>query len=92
MPVIGSLNAGPPEAFAQPLRAFREGPSKLGYVEGRNVVIDYRWAGDRYDQLPAMAADSVRQVAVIAAEGPAAAPAKSQTSTSARGATPTTWA
>jgi putative tryptophan/tyrosine transport system substrate-binding protein len=53
VPVIGYLSAGSPEAFAPRLRAFREGLSELGYVEGRNVTIEYRWAGTRYNQLPA---------------------------------------
>jgi putative tryptophan/tyrosine transport system substrate-binding protein len=77
MPVIGYLSAGSPEIFAPRLRAFRQGLSELGYVEGRNLAIEYRWTGDRYDQLPAMAADLVRrQVAAIVADGPAAAQAK----------------
>ena len=82
MPVIGYLSAGSPEAFAPRLHAFREGLSELGYVEGRNVAIEYRWAGERYDQLPAMAADLVRQkVDVIVADGAAVPPAKAAATT-----------
>ena len=82
MPVVGYLSAGSPEAFAPRLRAFRHGLSELGYVEGRNVAIEYRWAGEQYDQLPAMAADLVRQkVAVIVADGPAVPPAKAAATT-----------
>src|SRR5215475_1008668 len=70
VPVVGYRSAGSPEVFATRLRAFRQGLSELGYVEGRNVAIEYRWAGEQYDQLAAMAADLVRQkVAVIVADG-----------------------
>jgi putative ABC transport system substrate-binding protein len=82
MPLIGYLSAGSPEAFAPRLRAFRQGLSELGYVEGRNVAIEYRWAGERYDQLPAMGTDLVRQkVDVIVADGPAVPPAKAVATT-----------
>jgi putative ABC transport system substrate-binding protein len=72
LPVIGYLSAGSPqtELGAQQLGAFRRGLSELGYAEGRNVAIEYRWFGTRNDQLPAMAADVVgRRVAVIVVTG-----------------------
>jgi ABC-type uncharacterized transport system substrate-binding protein len=67
LPVVGFLNPASPDAFADRLRAFRQGLKDTGYVEGENVAIAYRWAEDQLDRLPALAADLVRrQVAVIA--------------------------
>jgi putative ABC transport system substrate-binding protein len=83
MPVIGYLHYGSPGSFAPFMAAFHLGLSETGYVEGQNVVIEYRWAEGRYDRLPALAADLVgRKVDVIAAFGPPSArAAKSATST-----------
>jgi putative tryptophan/tyrosine transport system substrate-binding protein len=71
LPVIGYLNLGSPESDTARLTGLRRGLNETGYVEGRNLVIEYRWAGNQADRLQALAADLVQlRVAVIVAAGP----------------------
>jgi putative ABC transport system substrate-binding protein len=74
MPVIGWLGGGSASAAKAFMVEFLQGLKETGYVEGQNVVVEYRWAENQYDRLPALAADLVgRHVAVIAAGGVEAA-------------------
>src|ERR1700751_2480644 len=61
MPVIGFLNHTSPDGYAQRLGGFRQGLKDTGHVEGENVAIEYRWAENQMDRLPALAADLVRR-------------------------------
>jgi putative tryptophan/tyrosine transport system substrate-binding protein len=83
VPVIGFLGSSSPDAVAPSLMAFREGLKEMGYEESQNLTIDFRWAENQYDRLPALAADLVnRRVDVIAATSmPSAMAAKRATST-----------
>jgi putative ABC transport system substrate-binding protein len=71
MPVIGFLNSASRDGYAPMVAAFRQGLKETGYIEGRNVAVEYRWVEGQYDRVPAMAAELVRrQVAVIVANTP----------------------
>jgi ABC-type uncharacterized transport system substrate-binding protein len=70
MPLIGFLSSRAPNTEAHLVAAFLQGLKDLGYIEGQNVALEYRWAEGRYEQLPTLAADLVRrQVAVLVTTG-----------------------
>src|SRR5947209_6254504 len=70
MPVVGFLSGGSPRAFAKFLKSFQKGLSDQGFVDARNVVMEYRWAEGHFDELDALAAELVAdRVALIAATG-----------------------
>jgi len=82
VPVIGILNSASAESWAPFVAAFRQGLNEAGYAEGRNVAIEYRWADEQYDRLPALAADLARrQPSVIVANQVSASAAKAATTT-----------
>ena len=82
-PVVGFLNSASPDGYVPMVAAFHQGLKEAGYVDGQNATIEYLWAENHYDRLPALAADLVQQkVTVIAATTtPAALAAKAATST-----------
>jgi putative ABC transport system substrate-binding protein len=80
--VVGFLNSASAETYANEVAAFRQGLGELGFVDGQNITIEYRWAAGKYNRLSEMAADLVhRDAAVIAVNTPAVIPAKKATST-----------
>ena len=83
LPVIGFLDSSSPAALGPFVEDFRKGLAEVGFVEGRNVRIEYRWAGGQYERLPGLAAELVRiPVSVLAATGVTAAlAAKASTTT-----------
>src|SRR4051794_22983085 len=83
MPVIGFLNSASRDGFSpDQMRELHEGLRQSGFVEGRNVLVEYRWANNEYARLPELVNDLIRRrVAVITANAPAAAVAKALTTT-----------
>src|SRR5215470_17599327 len=83
MPVIGFLRSTPAAGFGYMLDAFRRGLNDAGFVEGRSIAVEYRWADNQLDRLPGLAADLVARpvAAIVGAGGPAAQAAKSVSAT-----------
>src|SRR5215471_9694833 len=82
MPVVGFLHPASIHAIGDQLRAFHQGLKEVGFIDGENVAVEYRWAENRTDRLPALAAELVRrQVTVIATVGTIALTAKAATTT-----------
>src|SRR5437868_7853078 len=70
LPVVGFINGGSADAFADRVRAFRKGLNEAGYAEGQNVTVEYHWLEGQFNRLPALVTDLVRRrVAVIATPG-----------------------
>src|SRR5205814_1022256 len=65
MPIVGFLNSSSPGGYVPQVTAFRRGLNEAGYIEGRNVTIEYSWAEGHYDRLPELAADLVRQKVTV---------------------------
>src|SRR5262249_36757512 len=81
-PVVGFLNSQSAEGYTRFVRAFSQGLAETGFLDGRNVTVEYRWAEAKNDRLPALATDLAhRQVRVIAANTPAALASKAATAT-----------
>jgi putative ABC transport system substrate-binding protein len=82
LPIVGFLNSASADAYVSMAAAFGQGLRAAGYIDGANVIIEYRWAQDQYDRLPSLAADLVsRRVALIFANSPAIPRANAATST-----------
>lgn len=82
IPIVGFINSASPKSYAPNVKGFLEGLKEAGYIEGRNVSIEYHWAEGQYDRLPAMAAELVRHnVTMIVANTPAAPIVKAATAT-----------
>jgi putative tryptophan/tyrosine transport system substrate-binding protein len=81
MPVIGFFGVGSPELFASRMAAFRDGLRRAGFIEGRNVTIEFRWTETGYKQLPALATELVNRGVDVIVTGNAAVAAKAATST-----------
>jgi putative ABC transport system substrate-binding protein len=84
MPVVGLLHPGRPDSYTQPLAAFQKGLNELGFVDGQNLAIEYRWAGTEYERFPSLATDLVRRqvnVVVVLASTPGTLAAKAATTT-----------
>src|SRR5690242_7275705 len=75
LPVVGFLGSRSAETDAHLMTWFRRGLAESGYVEGKNLTIEYRWANEQFDQLPALAADLVRQPVAVLVTGGGARPA-----------------
>ena len=74
MPIVGFLNVGSADRGAHQVAAFRQGLKETGYIEGRNITVEFRWADGRYDLLPTLAADLIRRQPAVVLTGGGEAP------------------